>query len=159
LAHQPIIIDIFPRNNRTGYFADITRPVVKGQPSTALQNIYDTVFEGQQIALERIKEGADGKAIHEAIVNLFESRNYKTGEVDGRMQGYFHGTGHGIGLEIHEAPRMSKTAQTLRAGHVVTVEPGLYYPNRGAVRIEDLVVVTKNGSENLTTFPKVFQLA
>ena len=153
-AHQAIIIDIFPRNNATGYFADITRTVVKGQPSTELQNIYDTVLAGQQIALDHIKDGADGQAIHQKIVTLFESRHYKTGEIKGRMQGYFHGTGHGVGLEIHEAPRIGKTAQTLRAGHVVTVEPGLYYPTRGAVRIEDLVVVTQNGCENLTTYPK-----
>lgn len=153
-AHAPIIIDIFPRNNHTGYFADITRTVVKGRPSTELQDIYDTVLQGQQTALDRIKEGADGEAIHKAIVNLFDSRNYKTGLFNGRMQGYFHGTGHGIGLEIHEGPRIGKTAQILKAGHVVTVEPGLYYPNRGAVRIEDLVMVTKEGCENLTTYPK-----
>lgn len=153
-ADLPIIIDIFPKSNRTGYFADITRTVVKGTPSAELQNIYDTVLAGQTIALQSIKNGADGKAIHQSIVDLFEDRNYKTGEMDGRMQGYFHSTGHGIGLEIHEAPRISKLPQTLQTGHVVTVEPGLYYLNRGAVRIEDLVVVTDTGCENLTTYPK-----
>ncbi|MGA1196647.1 MAG: M24 family metallopeptidase [Candidatus Latescibacterota bacterium] len=153
-AHQAIIIDIFPRSNRTGYFADITRTVVKGQPSAQLQHLYETVLAGQQIALDHIKDGADGQAIHKKIVDLFESHHYKTGEINGRMQGYFHGTGHGVGLEIHEAPRIGKTAQTLRTGHVVTVEPGLYYPTQGAVRIEDLVVVTSNGCENLTTYPK-----
>ncbi|MBT4138061.1 MAG: aminopeptidase P family protein [Candidatus Latescibacteria bacterium] len=158
LAHQPIIIDIFPHNNHTGYFADITRTVVKGQPTQELQAIYDTVLEGQNIALKHIKEGADGKAIHQAIVDLFESRDYETGEDNGRMQGYFHGTGHGIGLEIHEAPSIGKREQILRRGHVVTVEPGLYYPNRGAVRIEDLVVVTEQGCENLTTYPKSLQV-
>lgn len=158
LAHQPIIIDIFPHNNHTGYFADITRTVVKGHPTEELQTIYDTVLEGQNIALKSIKDGADGKAIHQAIVDLFESRNYETGETNGRMQGYFHGTGHGIGLEIHEAPSIGKKEQILRQGHVVTVEPGLYYPNRGAVRIEDLVVVTEQGCENLTTYPKFLQI-
>ena len=153
-AHQAIIIDIFPRSNRTGYFADITRTVVKGQPSKELQHMYDTVCEGHQMALDHIKDGANGQTIHQKVVDLFEKNHYKTGEVNGRMQGYFHGTGHGVGLEIHEVPRLGKTGQTLRTGHVVTVEPGLYYPTRGAVRIEDLVVVTQNGCENLTTYPK-----
>jgi Xaa-Pro aminopeptidase len=158
LAHHPIIIDIFPRSNRTGYFADITRTVVKGQPTTELQHMYDTVQQGQELALKSIKAGADGKTIHKSIVDLFESHTYKTGEIDGRMQGYFHGTGHGIGLEIHEAPRIGNATQTLRAGQVVTVEPGLYYPKRGAVRIEDLVVVTEEGCENLTTYPKFLRI-
>ena len=153
-ADQPIIIDIFPRSDQTGYFADITRTVVKGQPTDELQRIYDTVLESQQIALSAIRAGANGKTIHQQIVDLFESREYQTGEIDGRMQGYFHGTGHGLGLEIHEPPRIGKTDCTLEPGHVVTVEPGLYYPNRGAVRIEDLVIVTENGCENLTTYPK-----
>lgn len=153
-AHLPIIIDIFPKHNHTGYFADITRTVVKGQPSQEQMDLYDTVLEGQKIALQNIKDGADGKAIHQAIVDLFDRRNYKTGETNGRMQGFFHSTGHGIGLEIHEAPRISKSEQTLRTGHVVTVEPGLYYPGKGAVRLEDLVVVTEQGCENLTTYPK-----
>ena len=152
-AHQAIIIDIFPRSDLTGYFADITRTVVKGEPTAELQDIYDTVLKGQTLALEQICAGADGQDIHKTIVDLFESRNYKTGTVDGRMQGYFHGTGHGVGLEIHEAPRISKVTDILRPGHVVTVEPGLYYPQRGAVRIEDLVVVTEDGCDNLTTYP------
>lgn len=153
-AHQAIIIDIFPRSDITGYFADITRTVVKGEPSPELQDIYDTVLKGQTLALEQICADADGQDIHQGIVDLFESKNYKTGTVDGRMQGYFHGTGHGVGLEIHEAPRISKVTDILQPGHVVTVEPGLYYPKRGAVRIEDLVVVTENGCDNLTTYPK-----
>ncbi|MDA0711145.1 MAG: Xaa-Pro peptidase family protein [bacterium] len=158
MADQPIIIDIFPKSNRSGYFADITRTVVKGQPSKALREIFDTVLEGQRAALAGIKAGADGKTIHQAVVDLFEGRDYKTGEVDGSVQGYFHSTGHGVGLEIHEAPRISKASQSLRAGHVVTVEPGLYYPGRGAVRLEDLVVVTESGCENLTRYPKFLQL-
>ncbi len=153
-AHRAIVIDIFPRSNLTGYFADITRTVVKGEPSAELQNIYQAVLEGQTLALDRIRADADGRAIHRALTELFESRNYKTGTIDGRMQGFFHGTGHGLGLEIHEPPRIGKISETLRAGHVVTVEPGLYYPGRGAVRIEDLVVVTPDGCENLTTYPK-----
>ena len=157
-AHRAIIIDIFPRSNRTGYFADITRTVVKGEPSAELQNIYNTVLEGQNLVLESIRADADGQAIHQSLTELFDSRNYETGTEDGHMQGFFHGTGHGLGLEIHEPPRIGKVSETLCAGHVVTVEPGLYYPGRGATRIEDLVVVTQNGCENLTTYPKFLEV-
>ena len=153
-AHRAIIIDIFPRSNRTGYFADITRTVVKGEPSAELQNIYNAVLEGQNFVLESIRADADGQAIHRALTELFDSRNYETSTTDDHMQGFFHGTGHGLGLEIHEPPRIGKVSETLCAGNVVTVEPGLYYPGRGATRIEDLVVVTQNGCENLTTYPK-----
>ena len=157
-AHRAIIIDIFPRSNRTGYFADITRTVVKGEPSAELQNIYNTVLEGQNLVLESIRADADGQAIHQSLTELFDNRNYETGTEDGHMQGFFHGTGHGLGLEIHEPPRIGKVSETLCAGHVVTVEPGLYYPGRGATRIEDLVVVTQNGCENLTTYPKFLEV-
>ena len=153
-AHQSIIIDIFPRSNITGYFADLTRTVVKGDPSADLQNIYDAVLAGQNLVLDSIRADADSQAIHRALTELFENRNFETGTIDGRMQGFFHGTGHGLGLEIHEPPRIGKTPGNLRAGHIVTVEPGLYYPGRGAVRIEDLAVVTEDGLENLTRYPK-----
>ena len=96
--------------------------------------------------------------IHQGICDRFEKAGYKTGLVDGRMQGYFHGTGHGVGLDIHEAPRISRTGSLLQEGHVVTVEPGLYYPGLGAVRIEDMVLVTSDGCRNLTDFPKIFEL-
>ena len=157
-AHQSIIIDIFPRSNITGYFADLTRTVVKGEPSADLQNIYDAVLAAQNLAFDSIRADADSQAIHRALQELFENRNYETGNTDGRMQGFFHGTGHGLGLEIHEPPRIGKTPGTLRAGHIVTVEPGLYYPGRGAVRIEDLAVVTQDGCDNLTTYPKFLTL-
>ena len=157
-AHQSIIIDIFPRSNITGYFADLTRTVVKGDPSADLQNIYDAVLAAQNLAFDSIRADADSQAIHRALQELFENRNFETGNTDGRMQGFFHGTGHGLGLEIHEPPRIGKTPGTLCAGHIVTVEPGLYYPGRGAVRIEDLAVVTQDGCDNLTTYPKFLTL-
>ncbi len=157
-AHEPIVLDIFPKSSQTGYFADITRTVVKGKPSDALRRVYDTVLEGQELGIQMVKEGASGKAIHSAIQDLFERGGYRTGVIDGRMQGYFHGTGHGVGLEVHEPPRISRVDDSLQAGHVVTVEPGLYYVGIGGVRIEDTVLVTRDGCENLTTFPKQFEL-
>jgi Xaa-Pro aminopeptidase len=90
---------------------------------------------------------------------FFDREGYKTGKVKGHMEGFFHGTGHGVGLEIHEAPRMGPTStDTLRAGHVVTIEPGLYYPGLGGVRLEDMAVVTTNGARNLTKFEKVLEV-
>jgi Xaa-Pro aminopeptidase len=97
--------------------------------------------------------------IHAAVQKLFEDEGYKTGKRHGRMQGFFHGTGHGLGLEIHEFPRISPTsAATLRAGHVVTVEPGLYYPDLGGVRLEDVAFVAQRGARNLTQFEKVLEV-
>jgi Xaa-Pro aminopeptidase len=157
-AHQPIVMDVFPKSSKTGYYADITRTVVRGKPSDALRRVYDTVLQGQELGLQMVKAGASGKAIHSAIQDLFEHASYHTGVINERVQGFFHGTGHGVGLEIHEPPRISRIDDTLQPGHVVTVEPGLYYLGIGGVRIEDTVVVTSDGYENLTSFPKQFEL-
>ncbi len=157
-AHRSIIFDVFPRSATTRYFADMSRTVVRGMPSPELKRLYQTVKDAQEEAITKVKDGADGQKIHEGICARFEKAGYKTGLVNGRMQGYFHGTGHGVGLDIHEAPRISRTGSLLQEGHVVTVEPGLYYPGLGAVRIEDMVLVTKDGCRNLTDFPKTFEL-
>lgn len=157
-AHQPIVMDVFPKSSRTGYYADITRTVVRGKPSDALRRVYDTVLQGQELGLGMVKAGASGKAIHTAINDLFEREGYHTGVINERVQGFFHGTGHGVGLEIHEPPRISRVDDTLQPGHVVTVEPGLYYLGVGGVRIEDTVLVTSEGYENLTSFPKYFEV-
>lgn len=157
-AHRSIIFDVFPRSATSRYFADMSRTVIRGTASPELKRLYSTVKDAQEEAITKIKDGADGMKIHQGICTRFEKAGYKTGLVNGRMQGYFHGTGHGVGLDIHEAPRISRTGSLLQEGHVVTVEPGLYYPGLGAVRIEDMVLVTKDGCRNLTNFPKQFVL-
>jgi len=157
-AHRSIIFDVFPRSATSRYFADMSRTVIRGKVSAELKRLYGAVKDAQEDAIDKIKDGADGMKIHQGICARFEKAGYKTGLVNGRMQGYFHGTGHGVGLDIHEAPRISRTGSLLQEGHVVTVEPGLYYPGLGAVRIEDMVLVTKDGCRNLTNFPKVFEL-
>ena len=157
-APRSIIFDVFPRSAGSRYFADMSRTVVRGRPSPELTRLYHAVKDAQEEAITKIHDGADGAAIHQGICDRFEKSGYKTGLVNGRMQGYFHGTGHGVGLDIHEAPRISRTGSLLQEGHVVTVEPGLYYPGLGAVRIEDMVLVTKDGCRNLTDYPKVFEL-
>jgi Xaa-Pro aminopeptidase len=157
-AGRSIIFDVFPRSATSRYFADMSRTIVRGAPTPDLKRLYQTVKDAQEEAIERVKDGADGMKIHQGICARFDKAGYKTGVVNGRMQGYFHGTGHGVGLDIHEAPRISRTGSLLQEGHVVTVEPGLYYPGLGAVRIEDMVLVTKDGCRNLTDFPKMFEL-
>ena len=157
-AQRSITFDVFPRSASSRYFADMSRTVVRGIPSPELKKLYQIVHDAQEEAIAKIKDGADGMKIHRGICERFEKAGYRTGLVDGRMQGYFHGTGHGVGLDIHEAPRISRTGSLLQEGHVVTVEPGLYYPKLGAVRIEDMVLVTSDGCRNLTNFPKTFEL-
>ncbi|MGB7769227.1 MAG: Xaa-Pro peptidase family protein [Verrucomicrobiia bacterium] len=159
-AHEPIIIDIFPRSQRTGYFGDITRTVVRGHASEGVRKLYDTVWQGQKIAFGKIRAKVKAADVHQAVQQFFVQQGYKTGRRNGRMEGFFHGTGHGLGLEIHEAPRVSAaTGEKLRPGHVVTVEPGLYYPELGGgVRLEDVAFVTANGAKNLTRFEKVLEI-
>ena len=157
-AHQPIIMDVFPRSSSTRYFADMSRTVVKGRATDGQKRLYDLVLQAQELAFGQIRADANGQAIHESILDLFERAGCRTGMINGRMQGFFHGTGHGVGLDIHEAPRISRSGARLPAGTVVTVEPGLYYPDIGAVRLEDMVVVTETGCRNLTTYPKVLEV-
>jgi Xaa-Pro aminopeptidase len=149
-AHQAIILDIFPRSQRTGYFGDLTRTVVKGRPSATLEKLYDTVAEGKRWVMARTKAGADGAALHQELTARFAQAGYPTEkrQSDGRWVGFFHGTGHSLGLEIHEPPRFG--AGKFRAGHVMTIEPGLYFPGIGGVRLEDLVVIGVRGARNLT---------
>jgi Xaa-Pro aminopeptidase len=158
-AHELIIIDIFPRSQKTGYFGDITRTVVRGRASEAARKLYDTVFQGQKIAFKKVRAQTPTGDVHRAVQEFFARQGYKTGRRNGRMEGFFHGTGHGLGLEIHESPRLgaSSTGQ-LQPGQVVTVEPGLYYPEIGGVRLEDVALVTTNGARNLTRFEKVLEL-
>ncbi len=158
-ANQPIIIDVFPRSQTSGYFADITRTVVKGKAEPRVRNMFRAVKRAQRNALAALRSGVNGKRIHELVQDTFETQGFPTGEIDGRMQGFFHGTGHGLGLDIHEPPRIGNADVKLKAGMVVTVEPGLYYHPVGGVRIEDTVVITRNGINNLTRLPKTLEIA
>jgi Xaa-Pro aminopeptidase len=158
-ANELLILDIFPRSQKTGYFGDITRTVVRGHASEAARKLYDTVLRGQLLAFNKIRAGVPTHDIHAAVQEFFTQEGYKTGRRNGRMQGFFHGTGHGLGLEIHEAPRLGATSKgVLKSGQVVTVEPGLYYPEIGGVRIEDVALVMNRNARNLTQFEKVLEL-
>jgi Xaa-Pro aminopeptidase len=155
-AHEAIILDIFPRDQASGYFGDLTRTVVKGKASESLRKQYDTVLAGQKMALKAMKAGCDGGRLHQKVKDFFTSEGYPTEQRNGRWVGFFHGTGHSLGLEIHEAPRFS--AGKFKAGQAMTVEPGLYFPETGGVRIEDLVIITRTGVQNLTRTAKFLEL-
>jgi Xaa-Pro aminopeptidase len=157
-AHQPVVMDIFPRSESTGYFGDLTRTVVRGRASERLKEVYALVHEGVRLGHRRVRDGAEAQSIHRDIQALFDARGFKTGVRDGRMQGFFHGTGHGLGLEIHEPPSIGARPCTLRAGELVTIEPGLYYLGLGGVRIEDVALVGRRRSRNLTRAPYVLEL-
>lgn len=152
--NEAIIVDIFGKSS-TQYCGDATRTFCKGRATDALKKMYKTVCDAQELAISKVKADFCGKEIHFDVLKFFEERGYKTGEKDGRNQGFFHGTGHSIGLEVHEEPlRINKLDHTLRVGNVMSVEPGLYYKDIGGVRIEDLIYVTKSGCEVLSGFPK-----
>lgn len=155
-AHQLIILDIFPRDARSGYFGDMTRTVVRGHASDAQRKLWETCLEGQKKAIAEMVPGAEGLVVHEGVKAFFTGQGYPTEQKDGRWQGFFHGTGHGLGLEIHEAPRLG--AATLKAGHVFTAEPGIYIPGIGGVRHEDVVAITETGNEVLSDFPKDLEI-
>lgn len=158
-AHQSIILDIFPRSRKTGYFGDITRTVVKGRASDGLRRMYATVAKAQKEATALVRVNGQMLAVHQAVQRTFEEERFKTRRRNGHMEGFFHGTGHGLGLEIHEAPRINaQSTAKFVSGQVVTIEPGLYYPGLGGVRIEDDVVVANGTPRNLTRFEKVLEL-
>lgn len=154
-AHEPIVLDIFPRSKRSGYHGDLTRTIVKGKASDCVWGAFEAVQQAQKNALQALKPGVSGKEIHQGVVNLFKKKGFETVTGGGvTPRGFFHSTGHGLGLEVHEAPTLSlRNEAPLQAGNVVTIEPGLYYPEWGGIRLEDVAVLTNNGCRNLTTAP------
>lgn len=157
-ADRPIVIDIFPRSQKSGYYGDMTRTFVKGTPSKELEKMYKTVLRGQRLGISLVKHGAKVSDVHRSILEFFEASGFETGYIGGKNQGFIHSTGHGLGLEIHEPPRIGLGNDILEEGNVVTVEPGLYYEKLGGIRIEDVVVVKKDGCTNLTRYPKRFNV-
>ncbi|MFA5257910.1 MAG: Xaa-Pro peptidase family protein, partial [Opitutales bacterium] len=152
-AGELIIADIFPRVADSGYHGDMTRTYLKGRPTPEQSRLVETVAEGQMLALALIRGGADGRAIHYAVTDFFTDKGFPTEKRGGRNVGFFHGLGHGLGLDVHESPRMNRSGAPLATGNVVTVEPGLYYPGIGGCRIEDVVRVRDTDYEMLSSHP------
>lgn len=152
-AGEFIVIDFFPRSLESGYWGDLTRTYWRGPLSPNQIRLYKTVRKIQAETKKRILPGADGAAIHQAVCDFFLAAGYTNGSHNGKPTGYFHGTGHGVGLEIHEEPTLGRSPSILLENMVVTNEPGLYYPGLGGVRIEDTVVVTPKGGVPLASCP------
>jgi len=154
---EPVVIDLWPKDPESGCYADMTRTYVVGTPSDELTEYHRLVKEALDRSLEATKAGVPGQDIYKLVCELFEGAGQKTslskkrGEV--LNSGFVHGLGHGVGLEVHEAPTLGRGGSgELLAGDVVTLEPGLYRAGYGGCRLEDLVVVTQDGAENLTDF-------
>lgn len=153
-AGETIVVDIFPRNKASKYHGDMTRTFVKGEPSEEVRRRYDDTYEAFEAALDAVEPGVTGKEVHDAVCDVYEEKGYDTLRSNPSAEtGFIHSTGHGIGLDVHELPRVSPDGGELKPGHVITIEPGLYDPAVGGIRIEDLVVVTGDGYENLTDYP------
>ena len=157
--HELIIIDVFPRVVKTGYFGDMTRTYLKGRASEAQRRLCATVREAQLRATQTIRAGVDGRLVHRAVTDCFAAAGYETKHGKGGSVGFFHGTGHGLGLAVHDPGRMSAvTPYPLKKGSVMTVEPGLYYPGLGGCRWEDVVQVTATGTRSLSKHPYVLEI-
>ena len=154
-ANNPIILDIYPRSIRKRYWADMTRTVVKGKAPDKVKRMFDAVLEAKNTCIDALHAGVLGSEMFNLCCDILEKAGYNTNRGGKQVEsGFIHGLGHGVGLEIHEGPSMNETyGFPINEHNVVTVEPGLYDPKIGGVRIEDLVVVTKKGCRNLTQMP------
>jgi len=157
-AGVPIVVDIWPRDNESAVYCDMTRTFVVGDVPEDVRGWHRLCKEALERAVSEIKAGADGKEIFGGTCEIFEAAGERTQRTkkDGEplVDGFFHSLGHGVGLEVHEQPGLGIVSdKQLVEGDVVTVEPGLYRQGYGGVRLEDLVLVTANGAENLTQYP------
>jgi Xaa-Pro aminopeptidase len=157
-AHRPIVLDFFPRSRTSGYHGDVTRTVVKGRADSRTRTAFLAVATACEMALGMVRDGADAAAIHRKVAEFFREAGFPPRRRGPVREGFIHGTGHGLGLELHEDPPISSRPGVLRAGHVITVEPGLYYRDMGGIRIEDVVLVTRRGSRRLTRFPVFLEI-
>ena len=159
-ADQPIILDIYPRSIQKRYWTDMTRTVVKGKASSKLKKMFDTVQEAKDASLDAIQTGAVGNQVYDVCCYVLEKVGYETTRGGKKVtRGMTHGLGHGVGLQIHESPRISELSTGPIGEHVVvTVEPGLYDPEVGGVRLEDIIEVTKSGYRNLTRMKTMLEI-
>lgn len=155
-ANELIILDVFPRIAKTGFYGDLTRTVVRGRATDAQRRLWETCLEGHKRALKALKPGMKGVRVQDDVRDFFTGSGYPTEQKNGRWTGFFHGLGHGLGLDLHENPRIAAT--TLRAGQVFTVEPGIYVPGLGGVRHEDVVTITDRGHRMLSRIPKPLEI-
>jgi len=160
MANELIVVDIFPRRPEDGYWGDMTRTFLKGQASDAQRRLVRTVKRGHELAISMIRPGQTGGKVHDAVQAFFAKEGYETVRDSKTPEGFFHALGHGIGLEVHESPIIrAGSPWKFKKGHVVTVEPGLYYLGLGGVRIEDVLHVVPGGNEKISSAPYKWEIA
>jgi Xaa-Pro aminopeptidase len=157
-TEEPVIVDIFPQNRSTRYFGDCTRTVVNGEISDTLSKMHAAVVAAKAAGTRTIKAGVTGEAVHKSVIETIQQHGYKVGLPKSSDPDEFcsmvHGTGHGIGLEVHEPPLLDFKGPALVIGDAVTVEPGLYSKAVGGIRVEDMVIVTAEGCISLNRLPE-----
>ncbi len=159
-ANQFIIVDVFPRINSTLYCGDMTRTFLKGKATSEQKKQYAAVKAAHKRGLDAVRGGRHGSEIHAEVVQSFEQNGYKSGRDGTGYFGFYHGTGHGLGLEIHEPVRMRGWgSHPIKSGMIMTVEPGLYYLGKGGVRIEDVVLVTDTGCKMISKYHYKWEIA
>ena len=156
-ANLPVIVDIFPMNNATRYNGDMTRTVVCGEPSDEVKKMHAAVCEAKVAGCVALKAGTNGEAVHRATIGVLEKHGFTIvrGDTphDLAVPTMPHGTGHGIGLEVHEPILLDHGGGDIFENELFTVEPGLYSSVLGGVRVEDMVLVTGTGYEILSAVP------
>lgn len=157
-TEQPIIVDIFPCNQKTHYWGDCTRTVVHGTIPSEVAKMHAAVVEAKAAATAAVRAGVTGEQVHQATCEVITKHGYGLGlpedPADENRCAMVHGTGHGLGLEVHEPPLLDRGGPPLVAGDAITIEPGLYCPALGGIRVEDLVIVTQDGCRNLNQLPE-----
>ncbi|HEY1317894.1 MAG TPA: M24 family metallopeptidase [Gaiella sp.] len=152
-----LVCDLFPLDLESGCYSDMTRTFSVGTPDPELVTWHGHTREALEVVRGLVAPGADGAELYRTVCRFYEDLGYPTrlSAEEGAVlrEGFNHGLGHGVGLEVHEAPGLSRTGHELLAGDVITLEPGLYRHGFGGVRLEDLVLVTDDGCETITTFP------
>jgi Xaa-Pro aminopeptidase len=160
---ESVVVDVWPRDRASACFADMTRTFVVGEVPDELREYHRLTKDALDIAVAMVRPGVDGRDVYGAVCDHFEANGHATGrskEPGTVLQdGFFHGLGHGVGLDLHERPGLSRYGDALVAGDVITLEPGLYRKGFGGVRLEDLLLVTEDGVENLTDFPYELEVA
>lgn len=158
-AHQPILLQVSPRSEKTGYYANIARTVVRGRASEPVRKLYAAVTGAQETAMDHLREGACAGEVHAAVRDHFGREGFRTSRSGDARRGFLHAAGHGLGLALNEPPHVTASStEILRPRQVVALHPAVHFPECGEVRVGDVAVVTRNGARNLTQFEKVLEL-